>query len=130
MGDKYGPWAAEILDVQEVALKYFDKLTSPELDAVFSLQIGGDFLRMATGTHALTSRDQVITVLGYAQFELNRGIEDRELDMHYLKPVFQSEKERLFGLFYDANCEERQEIINLPPHDCTPLEEPNSARAQ
>jgi hypothetical protein len=46
-----------------------------------------------------------------------------------MKPLFTSEKERLFGLFYDKNCEERQEIIMLPPHDCTPLEEPNSTKA-
>lgn len=36
----------------------------------------------------------------------------------------------MFGLFYDANCEERQEIINLPPHDCTPIEEPNNEKAK
>jgi len=47
-----------------------------------------------------------------------------------LKPVFENDKERLFGLFYDANCEERQEIMNLPPHDCTPLEEPSIEKAK
>lgn len=39
---------------------------------------------MATGTYALTSRDQVITVLGYSLEELNQGIDNEKINEHKL----------------------------------------------
>jgi hypothetical protein len=43
LGDSYESWAKELKKVQETSLMNFDALSSPERDAIFSLQIGGDF---------------------------------------------------------------------------------------
>ena len=47
-------------------LLIIDKVPLPELDIIFSILSGGDFLGLQVGSHALTKDKQLITIVGFS----------------------------------------------------------------
>jgi len=92
-----------------------------DVDVFMGMFMGADFLRVSVGTQGVTSKNQLVTILGYSSSTMTGELSDEELKKHSMSQEFTDVKQRLIGLFYDKNSKDRQEIIDLPPFDVRPV---------
>jgi hypothetical protein len=59
-------WSRALKEEIAKALKSIETLPVDEADGILSLMPGGEFGGITAGGHALTNKDQVVTVLGYS----------------------------------------------------------------
>lgn len=59
-------WSSQIKQEVTNAIMQIESLPIPESDAVFSLLPGGEYGGMTAGDPALTSNDELVTILGYS----------------------------------------------------------------
>lgn len=76
---------------------------------------------MSVGSYAITSQNQVITVLGYTTSEMSGELSQEDLKKHRLTKMPQSDKSKLVGLFFDKDAKGIQEILTVPIFDVCPL---------
>ena len=49
------------------ALLNIEKISLEEIDVIFSIISGGDFLGLQAGTHALTKNNELVTIVGFSE---------------------------------------------------------------
>ena len=129
-------------NITEQLLK-LEELPLDEADALFSV-LGGEYGRLTAGQKAITSNDEIVTILGYSSTwkapELIFGASkdkaqyEKILKELNIQPEFTDPKQMAIGLFYDKNQKERQDFMLLNPSSLTPVmgvdEEADSSMAE
>ena len=94
---------------------------------------GADFTRVSAGCLAVSDSGQLMTVLGYkknAKKEKVTNSDDEEVEKEVeeditkglsLTPNFAQTDSKIWGLYYDRNNKDRQEIIKVEPHTVKPV---------
>jgi len=110
-------WSKQVKEEITNALLTVESLPVPEADAVLSLLPGGEYGGVTAGDPALTSNDEVVTVLGYSSTwkpvsELikpgqGRSEYDKVLQSLRLTPEFTDAKQMALALFYDKEQKQR-----------------------
>lgn len=100
-------WSRALKEEIAKALKNIETLPVDEADGILSLLLGGEFGGITAGDAALTSKDQLVTVLGYsttwkpAQALLRAGEQRQALKNLRLSPEFTDPAQQVVALFYD-----------------------------
>ena len=81
--------------------------------------VQADFYRLSRGTLAISEENKLLTVLGYRLPPEGEG--DEKKKSNKLQSTFTDAKETLVGFYYNADCKEQQEIIEVPPHSVKPV---------
>ena len=68
----------------KVAFLNLQNLTEAEVDVIFGLQLGADFMRVSVGSVGNTSSNQKVTVLGYTDLPMTGALSVEQLDKHRL----------------------------------------------
>lgn len=116
-------------NITEQLLK-LEELPLDEADALFSV-LGGEYGRLTAGQKAITSNDEIVTILGYSStwktpeliFGASKEKDEYEKILKQLdiQPEFTDPKQMAIGLFYDKNQKERQDFMLLNPSSLTPV---------
>ncbi len=116
--DHYADWSNQIQEGIVAALLTCDTLSPAESDVSFCL-VQADFFRLSRGTPSVSEENKLLTVLGYRLPPEGEG--DDKKKSTKLQATFTDAKETLVGFYYNAECKEQQEIIEVPPHSVKPV---------
>lgn len=123
-------WGQLLMKETRAALLGIEKLQVEEADAFFSLVAGGEYGAITAGDPALTSSDEIVSILGYSATwkpseALLAGKSNDEIEgiikKLRLSPELTDPKQRAVALFFDKDAKERQEMMLLHPSSLTSL---------
>ena len=123
-------WGQLLMKETRAALLGIGELQVEEADAFFSLVAGGEYGAITAGDPALTSSDEVVSILGYSATwkpseVLLAGKSNEEIEgiikKLRLSPELTDPKQKAVALFYNKDAKERQEMMLLHPSSLTSL---------
>ena len=124
-------WSKVLKEETTKALLNIGNLRLDEADAILSLLPGGEYGGVTAGHPALTSKNEVVTVLGYSStwkaatslFPAGQGASEynKTLKKLNMSPEFGDPKQMAVALFYDKNQKSRQDMMLLHPSSLSPI---------
>ena len=112
--------------IKECLLR-IEKCSSPEAEALLSVVSESSPSQIHVGASCANARNQVFTVIGFSDTEYTQA-KNKPQDLRFSLDFDPGSKRKIaYGLYYDPNNPERQEIIDCKVRECKYVRDLNDA---